>query len=87
MEASGILSKHKLRTNKKTNVYLLTAKGYDLIHVLAGFVVWGDKYLKNEQAEMNDYKIGQSSSEIKTTIEHILSRYREFRTLQLSACT
>jgi len=86
LEASGILSKHKLKVNKKTNVYLLTEKGYDLIHVLAGFVIWGDKYLKNDQPEMDDYQIGQTSSEIDTTIALILSKYIEFRILQLSAC-
>jgi len=86
LQSSGILSKHKLKANKKTNVYLLTPKGYDLIHVLAGFVIWGDKHLKSEHPEIDSYQIGTSNSEIETTIELILTKYKEFRTLQLNAC-
>jgi DNA-binding HxlR family transcriptional regulator len=86
LDNSGILSKHKLKKNKKANVYLLTPKGYDLIHVLGGFVIWGNTYLKREHPELEDYHIGDNSSEIDTTIELILTKYTEFRNFQLSAC-
>ena len=83
---SEIVTKHKLKTNKKTNVYLLTPKGYDLADILGGFLMWGDKHLRNVHPEMSETNIAMNKSEINQKIELIIQAYKEFRELQLSAC-
>ena len=83
---SEIVTKHKLKTNKKTNVYLLTPKGYDLADILGGFLMWGDKHLRNVHPEMSETNIAMDKSEINQKIELIIQAYKEFRELQLSAC-
>ena len=86
LECSGILTKHKLKTNKKTNVYLLTAKGYDLADILAGFLTWGDKHLRLQHPEMTDINIEMNNIELNKKIELIITAYKEFRDLQFDAC-
>jgi len=83
---SEIVTKHKLKTNKKSNVYLLTPKGYDLADILVGFLIWGDKYLRDVHPEMSDINIEKSNIEINEKKELIIAAYKEFRDLQLSAC-
>lgn len=46
MTAFGIITKNKLPNNKKTNIYLLTEKGLDLIPVIVESMVWSEKYVK-----------------------------------------
>jgi len=46
LESHGIITRHKMTENKKTNIYTITAKGIDLLPVLVEIILWSDKYLK-----------------------------------------
>lgn len=49
LEEFDIIEKHKLPTNKKTNIYTLSQKGLSLIPVLIELTLWS----KNEVLEFN----------------------------------
>jgi len=86
LEGAGILTKHKLKTNKKTNVYVLTQKGRDLIYVLVSFFAWGTIHLKAVHPNMEDFEANQEQNEINKKIKIILANYIEFSDNQLSEC-
>lgn len=46
----GLVTKRKLPSNKKENVYLLTDKGLELTPILVDISVWGDKNLRQFNA-------------------------------------
>lgn len=47
LEELGLISKSKLRHNKKTNLYLLTEKGLALTPVLVELALWSDDHLRD----------------------------------------
>jgi len=52
----GLLTKQKLPTNKKENIYLLTEKGIALAPLIMEVVIWSDKYVRDYHAKMNAYE-------------------------------
>jgi len=52
----GLLTKQKLPTNKKENIYLLTEKGIALAPLIMEVVIWSDKYVREHHAAMNAYE-------------------------------
>lgn len=42
----GIISKRKLPSNKKENVYLLTEKGIELVPLLYEAIIWSDRHIR-----------------------------------------
>ena len=46
LESYGMITKEKLESNKKENIYLLTDKTIELASVLVDISVWGDKHLR-----------------------------------------
>lgn len=55
LESLEIITKRKLLTNKKENIYLLTDKGMDLAPIILEIVVWSDKYVRAYNTDMNPY--------------------------------
>ena len=47
LEELGLISKSKLPNNKKTNLYLLTAKGLALTPILVELALWSDENLRD----------------------------------------
>ncbi len=56
LESLEVITKRKLPTNKKENIYLLTDKGMDLAPIILEIVVWSDKYVRAYNTEMNAYE-------------------------------
>jgi len=75
LESFGFITKRKLPTNKKENIYLLTEKGIDLAPIVIEITSWADKYMKAHNPEVNSYKkiIKDKDSAIHT----IQQKYRE----------
>ena len=42
----GLITKQKLKNNKKENIYLLTEKAIELSSILIDISIWGDKHLR-----------------------------------------
>ena len=51
----GVITKRKLPSNKKENIYLLSEKGIDLAPIIMELVIWSDKYVRAYNPDMNDY--------------------------------
>lgn len=47
LEEFGIVLKTKLPNNKKSNIYLLTGKGLDLMPLIAELGIWSDNHLRD----------------------------------------
>lgn len=53
LESLEVITKNKLSTNKKENIYLLTKKGIDLAPLIMELVIWSDTYVRAHHAKMN----------------------------------
>ncbi len=67
-----MITKRKLPSNKKENIYLLTEKGLELTPILVDISVWGDKNLRqfNEIDEIEGLDLDRN-----LIIETIKNRY------------
>lgn len=76
LESFDIISKRKLPTNRKENIYLLSEKGIELAPIIMEIVIWSDKNVRMHNPDMNpfEYKEVDKSFVIKNAQE----RYREF---------
>lgn len=76
LESIQVITKRKLPTNKKENIYLLTEKGLDLTPIIFELVLWSDKHLREEHLEMNPF----AGDNIKKDqiIETAMASYRVF---------
>ncbi len=54
LEEYKILSKNKSQHNKKTNIYILTQKGIDLIPTLFEIFLWSNEHIKEFQPQMTE---------------------------------
>lgn len=76
LESLEVISKRKLSSNKKENIYLLTEKGIELTPLIMELVMWSDKYVRKYNKDMNAY---QSEKIDKTAaIESAQNNYRAF---------
>lgn len=76
LESMEIISKRKLSTNKKENIYLLTERGIDLAPIIMELVVWSDKHMRKYNLNMNAYKNEKTDRSILT--EMTQKSYKEF---------
>lgn len=76
LESLDVISKRKLSSNKKENIYLLTDKGIDLAPLILELVLWSDKYIREYNLEMNKYEA--SKTDKTTLIENVQNTYKEF---------
>jgi len=53
LESLRIITKQKLSSNKKENIYLLTEKGIELAPLIMELVLWSDKYVRAYNDNMN----------------------------------
>jgi len=56
LESLKIITKQKLSTNKKENIYLLTEKGVELAPLILELVQWSDKYVREYHVNMNTFE-------------------------------
>jgi DNA-binding HxlR family transcriptional regulator len=52
LEENELITKQKLPDNKKENIYLLTEKGIELTPIITEIILWSDKNLRSQNAEM-----------------------------------
>tara|TARA_B100000497_G_C7674741_1_gene407515 strand:+ start:635 stop:1048 length:414 start_codon:yes stop_codon:yes gene_type:complete len=76
LESLNIISKRKLDTNKKENIYLLTEKGLDLAPLIVELAIWSDKYVREYNNGMNPFVIGETNK--MTVVENAQNDYKEF---------
>ena len=76
MESLEVITKRKLSTNKKENIYLLTDKGMDLAPIILEIVVWSDKYVRAYHTEMNTYE--NATLDKSQYINRVQQEYRAF---------
>jgi len=76
LESIGVITKDKLKSNKKENIYLLTDKGIDMAPIIMELVIWSDNHVRPYHKEMNT---SETVNMDKTAaIAHTQNRYREF---------
>ncbi len=76
LESLDIITKRKLSTNKKENIYLLTQKGLDLAPLILEIAVWSDKYVREYNHQMNEYDT--HTVDKKLLIHSTQKNYEEF---------
>lgn len=76
LESLEVISKRKLSSNKKENIYLLTEKGIDLAPLIMELVIWSDNHIRKYHSKMNEHKTGKSDKVF--AIENLQNTYREF---------
>lgn len=76
LESLEVITKRKLPTNKKENIYLLTDKGMDLAPIILEIVVWSDKYVRAYNTEMNAYE--KDHLDKSQFIDKVQQEYRAF---------
>lgn len=58
LEENKLITKQKLPDNQKENIYLLTEKGIELAPIITEIILWSDKNLRAQNAEM--YSIAEA---------------------------
>lgn len=73
LEEFGFITKRKLPENKKENIYLLTEKGIDLTPIVIEIALWGDKYMRNFNPELD--AIQALKADKSSVIEQVRNNY------------
>ena len=76
LESLAVISKRKLSTNKKENIYLLTEKGLALAPLIMELVIWSDNYVRKYNRKMNKYETKKMDKTL--AIQNAQSTYRTF---------
>ncbi len=76
LQKLDVISKRKLESNKKENIYLLTEKGIDLTPLIMEFVIWSDKHVRVYNREMNAFH--EKKIDKKIIIQNVQNGYRKF---------
>lgn len=77
LEAFGIISKQKLPTNKKENIYLLTEKGIGLTPLVLEIILWSDKHLRDFNPGIFDVSSRGMNGDRTAIISGIQENYRK----------
>lgn len=72
----GVITKRKLLTNKKENLYLLTEKGIELAPLIMEIVLWSDKHVRVHHPDMNTN--GSRGLDKALVVESYQNSYRAF---------
>ena len=73
LENFGIISKNKLKNNKKTNIYKLTSAGLDLIPAILELSKWGYKNIEDLNSKESNLLEAETSN--KEFIENMKISY------------
>jgi len=77
LEELGIITKTQLPDNKKTNLYLLTAKGLALTPIIVELSIWSDENVREINSIMRDSPvIAIRKSNKDTFIKMIKDNYK-----------
>ncbi len=76
LESIEVITKNKLKTNKKENIYLLTEKGINLTPIIMELVIWSDTYVREFHPELNTSETVNMDK--KVAITSAQNEYREF---------
>ena len=76
LESLDVISKRKLSSNKKENIYLLTEKGIELAPLILELVIWSDKHVRKYHNAMNEYQTSPPSKNL--SIKNAQNKYRVF---------
>ena len=80
LEDFGIIDKQKLPTNRKTNIYTLTAKGLSLVPVLVEFTLWSKNHVQDFNPDMNlDEKLEWVEKNKEAAFKQIAESYKEYK--------
>tara|TARA_R110002050_G_scaffold212743_1_gene348916 strand:- start:233 stop:661 length:429 start_codon:yes stop_codon:yes gene_type:complete len=74
----GIVTKHKLPDNKKTNIYLLTGKGLSFAPVIFELLVWSEINLREIHPNMADYGVNSFLENKSAQTQAITDSYKTF---------
>ena len=77
LEENDLITKQKLPDNKKENIYLLTAKGIELAPIITEIILWSDKNLRGQNAEMFSIAEAGFDQDKSKVTEDIQKNYRQ----------
>jgi DNA-binding HxlR family transcriptional regulator len=77
LEENELITKQKLPDNQKENIYLLTEKGIELAPIITEIILWSDKNLRNQNAEMFSIAEAGFNQDKSKVTEGIQNNYRQ----------
>ncbi|WP_438966687.1 winged helix-turn-helix transcriptional regulator [Flavobacterium sp.] len=77
LEENELITKHKLPDNQKENIYLLTEKGIELGPIMTEIILWSDKNLRVQNAEMFSIAEAGFNRDKSKFTEGIQNNYRQ----------
>ena len=77
LEENELITKQKLPDNKKENIYLLTEKGIELAPIITEIILWSDKNLRVQNAEMFSIAEAGFNQDKSKVTEGIQNNYRQ----------
>ncbi len=85
LEEAGILTKSKLPTNRKTNLYLLTEMGLSLTPIIVELALWSDAHLRGmNPAIRRDEGLVHMKADKEGVVAGLQEQYRKMREQLLS---
>ena len=77
LEENELITKQKLPDNKKEIIYLLTEKGIELAPIITEIILWSDKNLRGQNAEMFAIAEAGFDQDKSKVTEGIQKNYRQ----------
>lgn len=77
LEENDLITKQKLPDNQKENIYLLTEKGIELAPIMTEIILWSDKNLRVQNAEMFSIAEAGFNQDKSKVTEGIQNNYRQ----------
>ncbi len=77
LEENELITKQKLPDNQKENIYLLTEKGIELAPIITEVILWSDKNLRVQNAEMLSIAEAGFNQDKSKVTEGIQNNYRQ----------
>jgi len=77
LEENELITKQKLPNNQKENIYLLTEKGIELAPIITEIILWSDKNLRCQNAEMFSIAEAGFNQDKSKVTEVIQNKYRQ----------
>ena len=77
LEENELITKQKLPDNKKEIIYLLTEKGIELAPIITEIILWSDKNLRGQNAEMFSIAEAGFNQDKSIVTQGIQNNYRQ----------
>jgi DNA-binding HxlR family transcriptional regulator len=77
LEENELITKQKLPANRKENIYSLTEKGIELAPIITEIILWSDKNLRGQNAEMFSIAEAGFNQDKSKVTEGIQNNYRQ----------